>query len=83
MKDEVLSVKFENLTERVEELESMVSALATKQDISDLRDSLQVLITVVETGSGIFKFIVFLGLLAGALTGILTFVKACLTRIAQ
>lgn len=67
---EVLRIHIENLRDRVALLEKIVSSLATKDDVNDIAESVQIVVQFIQSSSGLYKFVLWLGALSAALSAI-------------
>jgi len=84
---EVLRIHIENLRDRVALLEKIVSSLATKDDVNDIAESVQIVVQFIQSSSGLYKFVLWLGALSAALSaiafGIKELIKGHITLLSQ
>lgn len=76
----VLHVHVENLQERAEAMEAMIANLATKDDVKTLSESVQGLVTLMNHGTGIYKFVIGLGAFVAALAAIIFGIHQLINR---
>ena len=69
--ESVLHVHVENLRDRVAALEHLISNVATKQDVQAVEGKISDLVIVLNTGTGIYKFVLGLGALFAAIGAII------------
>lgn len=65
----VLQVHVDNLRDRVAALETLVSTVATKNDVQEVAESVQLVVSLMNTGTGLYRIILGLGALSAALGG--------------
>lgn len=69
--ESILQVHIENLKDRVTAMEHLISTVATKSDVQSVEAKISDLVIVLNTGTGIYKFVLGLGALFAAIGAII------------